>query len=137
MEINSFGYLPFLFRRPQLKAASNLRAIRKKMSSQSSNKLAKAKFFRPLSNVGIIQKIAKLRKRFSEYRLLEVEGICRRAYCFARNDFLPRSIFYWRQRKKSKTASFDFYFKLVVRIPVPRQVLGLFGSRKKRRICAH
>ena len=109
----------------------------KKCLRQSADKLAKAKIFSPPKRHRNHSKNCKVSQRIFGIPPFEGGGICRKAFYFARNDFLLRSIFYWRQREKSKTASFDFYFKLVVRIPVPRQVLGLCGSRKKRRIRAH
>lgn len=130
------GHLPFLFCSLQLGTAYNLRRIRKKCTRQPEFKFGKCKIF-SRNGIVIIQKIAKLRKKFFGIPPFKGGGVLRKAFYFARNDFLLRSIFYWRQREKSKTASFDFYFKLVVRIPVPRQVLGLCGSRKKRRIRAH
>ena len=126
------GHLPFLFCSLQLPHNPQKKCLR-----QSADKLAKAKIFSPPKRHRNHSKNCKVSQRIFGIPPFEGGGICRKAFYFARNDFLLRSIFYWRQREKSKTASFDFYFKLVVRIPVPRQVLGLCGSRKKRRIRAH
>lgn len=125
------GHLPFLFCNLQLGTAYNLRRIRKKCTRQPECKLAKATSFLPYE-------ISKFYKKFFGIPPFESGGILRKAFYFARNNFYSAAYFFWgRQREKSETASFNFYFKLVVRIPVPRQVLGLCGSRKKRRICAH
>lgn len=109
-----------------------------KMYSATRMQISKSNIFPPLRNIGILQKIAKLRKKFFGIPPFKGGGVLRKAFYFARNNFCSAAYFFWgRQREKSETASFNFYFKLVVRIPVPRQVLGLCGSRKKRRICAH
>lgn len=132
------GHLLFLVCRLQLDTAYNLRRIRKKCTRQPEFKFGKCNIFPPLRNIGILQKIAKLRKKFFGIPPFKGGGVLRKAFYFARNNFYSAAYFFWgRQREKSETASFNFYFKLVVRIPVPRQVLGLCGSRKKRRICAH
>lgn len=132
------SHLPFLVCRLQLDTAYNLRRIRKKCTRQPEFKFGKSNIFPPLRNIGILQKIAKLRKKFFGIPPFKGGGVLRKAFYFARNNFCSAAYFFWgRQREKSETASFNFYFKLVVRIPVPRQVLGLCGSRKKRRICAH
>lgn len=131
------GHLPFLVCRLQLDTAYNLRRIRKKCTRQPEFKFGKSKIF-SRNGIVIIQKIAKLRKKFFGIPPFKGGGVLRKAFYFARNNFCSAAYFFWgRQREKSETASFNFYFKLVVRIPVPRQVLGLCGSRKKRRICAH
>lgn len=131
------GHLPFLFCNLQLGTTYNLRRIRKKCTRQPEFKFGKCKIF-SRKGIVIIQKIAKLRKKFFGIPPFKGGGVLRKAFYFARNNFCSAAYFFWgRQREKSETASFNFYFKLVVRIPVPRQVLGLCGSRKKRRICAH
>lgn len=132
------SHLPFLVCRLQLDTAYNLRRIRKKCTRQPEFKFGKSNIFPPLRNIGILQKIAKLRKKFFGIPPFKGGGVLRKAFYFARNNFYSAAYFFWgRQREKSETASFNFYFKLVVRIPVPRQMLGLCGGRKKRRICAH
>lgn len=131
------SHLPFLVCRLQLDTAYNLRRIRKKCTRQPEFKFGKCKIF-SRNGIVIIQKIAKLRKKFFGIPPFKGGGVLRKAFYFARNNFYSAAYFFWgRQREKSETASFNFYFKLVVRIPVPRQMLGLCGSRKKRRICAH
>ena len=130
------SHLPFLVCRLQLDTAYNLRRIRKKCTRQPEFKFGTCKIF-SRNGIVIIQKIAKLRKKFFGIPPFKSGGILRKAFYFARNNFCSAAYFLGRQREKSETASFNFYFKLVVRIPVPRQVLGLCGSRKKRRICAH
>lgn len=130
------SHLPFLVCRLQLDTAYNLRRIRKKCTRQPEFKFGKSKIF-SRNGIVIIQKIAKLRKKFFGIPPFKGGGVLRKAFYFARNNFCSAAYFLGRQREKSETASFNFYFKLVVRIPVPRQVLGLCGSRKKRRICAH
>ena len=132
------SHLPFLVCRLQLDTAYNLRRIRKKCTRQPECKLAKATSFLPYEISEFYKKLQNFAKNFSEYRLLKAAESSAKHFILRAIIFTARHIFSGGGKEKDlKTASFNFYFKLVVRIPVPRQVLGLCGSRKKRRICAH
>lgn len=131
------GHLPFLFCSLQLGTAYNLRRIRKKCTRQPECKLAKATSFLPYEISKFYKKLQNFAKNFSEYRLLKAAESAAKRFILRAMIFCCVAYFIGGKDKNLKTASFNFYFKLVVRIPVPRQVLGLCGSRKKRRIRAH
>lgn len=104
------SHLPFLVCRLQLDTAYNLRRIRKKCTRQPEFKFGKCKIFSQ-NGIVIIQKIAKLRKKFFGIPPFESGGILRKAFYFARNNFYSAAYFFWgRQREKSENRVIQFLF---------------------------
>lgn len=103
------GHLPFLVCRLQLDTAYNLRRIRKKCTRQPEFKFGKCKIF-SRNGIVIIQKIAKLRKKFFGIPPFKGGGVLRKAFYFARNNFCSAAYFLGRQREKSENRVIQFLF---------------------------
>ena len=62
--------------------------------------ISKSNIFPPLRNIGILQKIAKLRKKFFGIPPFKGGGVLRKAFYFARNNFCSAAYFFWGAAKR-------------------------------------
>ena len=103
------SHLPFLFCSLQLDTAYNLRRIRKKCTRQPEFKFGKCKIF-SRNGIVIIQKIAKFRKGFSEYRLLKAAESAAKRFILHAMIFCSAAYFFWAAKRKIQNRVIRFLF---------------------------
>ena len=82
----------------------------KKCLRKSADKLAKTKIFPLRNGIVIIQKIAKFRKEFSEYRLLKAAESAAKRFILRAMIFCSAAYFFWAAKRKILNRVIRFLF---------------------------